>query len=101
MNAHLPISNFAETEMTADGEVTIPKSIRDAAGLVPGGRIVVGVNDRGEVVVLSRVQAKRAGETRDERRARIRKALDGLAGSYSTGQSTGEIMDELRGDRAI
>ena len=99
MNAHLPISHSVEIEMTAEGEIHIPQQIRVAAGLIPGARLVTGINARGEVVIMTRMQAKRIGETVDQRRLRIRAAIDDLAGAHSTGQSTAEIMEELRGPR--
>ena len=99
MNAHLPISHSVEIEMTPDGEIHLPPQIRAAAGLIPGARLVTGINDRGEVVIMTRMQAKRIGETVDQRRLRIGAAIDNLAGVHSTGQSTGEIMEELRGSR--
>lgn len=39
------------TTMTIKGQVTIPKQIRDALGLVPGVRLDFAVNREGEVVL--------------------------------------------------
>lgn len=49
MNAHTYVNHG---RMTSKGQVLIPKRIRDAAGLVPGGSITVALNDRGEAVVI-------------------------------------------------
>ena len=39
------------TTVTVKGQVTIPKQIRDALGLVPGTRLDFAVNCQGEVVL--------------------------------------------------
>lgn len=98
MNLHRPIAP-EPVEMSPDGEVLIPEAVRRVAGLIPGMPVVVGINDRGEAVVMSRVRAKRLGETAEARGRRIRQALDDLSGRYSTHQPTDEVMAELRGDR--
>lgn len=100
MNVAKRIPTFADGEMSADGAVLIPETVRRAAGLVPGMPVVLGLNDRGEVVLMTRTQAKRLGENASERRLRIRAALDAMTGRSPTGQSTADIMEELRGDRA-
>ncbi len=51
--------------MTSKGQVLIPKAIREAAGLVPGGPVKVAMNDRGEAVVSpdeERAEAERYAE---------------------------------------
>ena len=101
MNAQTRIPTFSTVDMTAQGEVLIPEAVRRAAGLVPGAPVVVGVNDRGEAVILSRVQAKRRGESPEARHERIQAALEEAgSGRFSTGQTTADAMDELRG-RAV
>ncbi len=100
MNAQTAIAGAEEVEMSQDGLVTIPASIRQVAGLVPGSRLIIGINDRGEAVLLTRTQAKRLGESSEQRQQRIKRALDELSGAFSTGQSTDEIMEELRGPRS-
>jgi hypothetical protein len=57
----------------------------------------VGLNDRGETVVLP---AQGQGvETKEQRRARIRAALEAAAGTIDLdGMTTDEYMRWLRGD---
>ena len=86
MNAHSPITEATEINMTSKGQVLIPKALRDRSGLLPGGRVRVGLNDRGEVVVLP----SETPETGDERRARIKAALEKAVGSVKLGISTDE-----------
>lgn len=99
MNAYVPITRSVNVEMSEDGIITIPEHLRKVAGLIPGTTLVAGINDRGEMVLMTRTQFKRLGESADDREARIRGAIDEVAGKYSTGQSTAEIMEELRGHR--
>lgn len=95
MNIHSPIHDITEARMTSLGEVVIPQALRDRAGLTPGSSVRVGINDRGEVVILP--AESRAAETPEERRARIAAALEAIAGKYKTGQTTEEYMAEIRG----
>ena len=97
MNAHTVITDGADGKMTSKGQVLIPKSVRDRVGLVPGGAVRVGVNDRGEAVVLPARKARRAGETSEQVRDAILAAAAALAGRYSTGQGTDAFMAEIRG----
>lgn len=101
MNAHTPITDFVDVNMTSKGQVLIPKAIRDRIGLRPGKPVVVAINDRQQVVVLTPEEARRRTETLEERRERIRIAIDRVAGKYDFGGgSTEEIMRDLRGDRS-
>lgn len=97
MTAPVKIELETAVNMTSKGQVLVPKSIRDKLGLMPGQRVRVGINDRGEAVVLP-MTARETGETPDERRERVRKALASIAGQYRTGQSTDDYMREIRGD---
>jgi antitoxin PrlF len=100
MNLYAPIAETSEVNMTSKGQVLIPKKIRDRLGLVPGRPVVVGINDRGEAVVMSTIRARRANESPDQREARIRAAIDSVQGKYDFGGgTTDEIMRDLRGDR--
>ena len=53
------------TNMTSKGQVLIPKDVRDLIGLKPGSPVDVGVNDRGEAVVVPSGAA--FAETAEER----------------------------------
>lgn len=96
MNFKARIAEDIVVNMTSKGQVLIPKAMRERAGLIPGQPVCVRTNEQGEISV-SRADV-RAGETPAQRKTRIRAALEALAGKYATGQSTDEIMRELRGD---
>ena len=97
MNAHTKIEHEAIVNMTSKGQVLIPKAIRDRNGLVPNGPVRVGLNDRGETVVLPAMPDK--SETREQRKVRIRKAIESAAGTIDLGGlTTDEFMREIRGD---
>ncbi len=96
MNAHSQISEAVDVNMTSKGQVLVPKIIRDRIGLVPGGRVRVGINDRGEAVILP----AETRETPEERRLRIRAALEAVRGTVDIGfASTDEYMDFIRPHR--
>ena len=97
MNAQSKIDHETLVNMTSKGQVLIPKALRELGGLTLGGPVRVGTNDRGETVVLP-AQAT-VGETREQRKARIRAALESVRGSIDLGGlTTDEYMRELRGD---
>jgi AbrB family looped-hinge helix DNA binding protein len=98
MNAQSKIEFETTVNMTSKGQVLIPKNIRDRMGLKPNGPVRVGLNDRGETVVLPAMPKE--SETLDQRKQRIRAALEAARGSISLGgMSTDEYMQWLRGDR--
>lgn len=100
MNAHIPITDFVDVNMTSKGQVLIPKAIRDRIGLRPGKPVVVAINDRDQVVVLTPEEAQRRTETVEQRRARIHEAIASVEGLYDFGGgTTDEIMADMRGDR--
>jgi AbrB family looped-hinge helix DNA binding protein len=79
--------------ITQKGQVTIPKKVRDRAGIVPGSEVEFAVD--GDVVTLKKVPAgKKPGMSRGEK---IVAALRGTR-SVNKGLSTDEIMKLLRGD---
>ena len=96
MNAHTKIEHETIVNMTSKGQVLIPKELRDRHGMKPGEPVRVGENDRGETVILP--ATKGMNETLEQRRLRIRTALEALRGKYSVGMTTDEYMRELRGD---
>ena len=96
MTAHARVTDDSTTNMTSKGQVLIPKDLRDRAGLVPGGPVRVGVNDRGEVVV----RPSAPDETPDQRQARVRAALEAARGTVDIGfATTDEYMDFIRPHR--
>jgi antitoxin PrlF len=97
MNAFAKIEHETLVNMTSKGQVLIPKALRDRNGLTPNGPVRVGLNDRGETVVLP--SNAKQNETPEERRARIRAALEAAAGCIDLdGMTTDEYMRWLRGD---
>lgn len=97
MNAPSKIEYETLVNMTSKGQVLIPKAVRERNGLVPNGPVRVGVNDRGETVVLPALPD--AIETREQRIARIRAALESARGTIDLGGlTTDEFMREIRGD---
>lgn len=93
MNAHAAIVETSDVNMTSKGQVLIPKAVRDRVGLVPGEAVTVGVNDRGEAVVLPKTNE----ETLEQKKARIRAAIDRIAGTHDFGfGSTDAYMDYIR-----
>jgi antitoxin PrlF len=96
VNVQTKIRHETLVNVTSKSQVLIPKAIRDEAGIVPNRPVRVGINDRGETVILPADAPK--VETQDQRRARIEAALKALTGKFSTGQGTDEIMREIRGD---
>jgi len=79
--------------VSTKGQVTIPKEIRDRAGIAPGTEVEFG--GEGELVTLRRAARRtRPGKTRGE------KIVDALRGSRTANKnlSTDEIMKLLRGD---
>jgi bifunctional DNA-binding transcriptional regulator/antitoxin component of YhaV-PrlF toxin-antitoxin module len=97
MNAQSKIDHETTVNMTSKGQVLIPKALRDLGGLVPNGPVRVGLNDRGETVVLPAQAVTR--ETAEQRKARVRAAIEAARGSISLGgMTTDEYMRWLRGD---
>jgi antitoxin PrlF len=70
-----------KSRVTERGQVTIPKRIRDRLG-IRAGQVIEFEEDRGRVV-LTKLAA--------------RDVTDALFGILSAGQSTDELVDQLRG----
>lgn len=94
MNAQIKIETGT---MTGEGQVLIPKAMRDVAGLVPGQPYTVAVNEAGQVIVAP---LGFGPEDAEERVRRMREGLLAIAGKYPNpaGMSTDDYMRELRGD---
>jgi len=79
--------------------VLIPKDVRDAIGLVPGRPVDVGINDRGEAVVIPRKRL--CDETPEVRAARIDQLFAEIRKRPMFTRPTAEIMRDLRGDEPL
>jgi AbrB family looped-hinge helix DNA binding protein len=75
------------TTVTAKGQVTIPKPIRDRLGLKPGSKVAFQINLAGQAVI----EAETPSDEPTQRFARLR-------GSAARRMSTDEIMRLTRGD---
>jgi antitoxin PrlF len=78
------------TTLTAKGQVTIPKKIRDVLGLAPGSAVEFNVDERGRIVIC------KAGERPSHPNRRDR--FDRVRGRASVKWRTEELMRLLRGD---
>lgn len=82
-------------QVTEKGQVTIPKAIRDAAGIRPGSSVSFSLE--GGRIVITPV----ATHVRNDRRAELRKAADRVRRSFAPEfrqMSADEIMSFIRGD---
>ncbi len=77
------------TTMTVKGQVTIPKEVREAAGMKAGDKITARATASGTVVL------ERAGANDDYKE---RLYAIGRLGLIKDGKSTDEFMLEMRGD---
>jgi antitoxin PrlF len=93
MNA--PLDKRTRTNMTSKGQVLIPKDVRERIGLTPGGPVEVGINDRGEAVIVPVASGLR-DETPQQRSARIMAALAAAGRRHRTGRNPNDMMAELR-----
>jgi AbrB family looped-hinge helix DNA binding protein len=75
------------TTVTAKGQVTIPKPIRDRLGLKPGSKVAYRIDQAGQAVI----EPEASSGMPAQRFARLR-------GSASQRMSTEEIMQLTRGE---
>ncbi|PYE89547.1 AbrB/MazE/SpoVT family DNA-binding domain-containing protein [Phyllobacterium leguminum] len=73
------------TKVSAKGQITLPKGVRDFLGLTPGTELVFSLNSDRQVVLV-RADGKKIP-------SRIEKAL----GHAGPGPTTDEIMELMRG----
>lgn len=77
------------TNLTSKGQVTIPKHIRDALNLSPGGAVDFAVNASGQVV-LRPATARSAKKTADR--------FEAVRGKATVKWRTDELMKLLRSE---
>ena len=79
------------TTLTVEGQVTIPKQIRDAMGLLPGSAIDFAVNPSGEVVL------QKAPASRTSRKAQTKPdRFEAARGKADVPWRTKDLMALLR-----
>lgn len=84
------LGNAMPMKVTAKGQVTIPKRIRDMLGIQPGSKVAFTLAEDGRVN-LSKIDKESASGKQHNRFAVLR-------GSSSSGMSTDEIMALTRGE---
>ncbi len=77
--------------LTSKSQVTIPKDVRDALGILPGELVRFEVAN-GKVTLTG------GDDNAGARRAKFQAALEKWGGMFHDGRSTDEKMRELRGD---
>lgn len=82
------VGNSKVVKVTAKGQVTIPKAIRDLLGIEPGSKVAFALAADG-VVTLSKCDEDHASRGHPNRFAALR-------GSSSLGMGTDEIMSLMR-----
>jgi antitoxin PrlF len=79
------------TTLTAKGQVTIPKKIRDVLGLAPGTAVDFDVDKQGRFVICKTSE-------KPSRPIRRRDRFDRVRGRATVKWRTEELMRLLRGD---
>ncbi len=83
-----------QTTMTVKGQVTIPKAVRERAGIKPGGRVEVVSGENGQVHI--RPVASDDPVDLERRRREIRRVLAEVSGTVDLGMSVDDYMATLR-----
>jgi AbrB family looped-hinge helix DNA binding protein len=81
--------------VTEKGQVTIPKGIRMAAGLVPGSEVVFRVE--GSNIAITPVATAVKGDRRLQLRAAVARVRDSFSEEFKQ-MGADEIMNFIRGD---
>jgi len=76
------------TTVTAKGQVTLPKRVRDAMGIKPGAKVEVEFRDGGAFISPSR----------KPKQSEIRASFEKVRGTLDLGMTTDEFMKLMRGD---
>jgi AbrB family looped-hinge helix DNA binding protein len=84
------------TSVTVKGQVTLPKAVREAAGIRPGDRVNVRARPEGGVIV-ERETAPQEDKAFRRRLAAIARRRPLRKGPFG-GRTTDEIMRLLRGE---
>ena len=79
------------TNVTVKGQVTLPKAVREAAGIRPGDRVNVRARPEGGVIIEAEASAK-------DQQAYARRLEDMSRRRPLRGLSTEEIMAMTRGE---
>ena len=77
--------------VTSKGQVTIPKDVRDSAGIKPGSDVAV-VFEEGVIKVLRKARTAKSTDQQDYARW-----LKRVRGTATAGISTEEILNATRG----
>ena len=81
--------------VTEKGQVTIPKHIRDAAGVAPGSEVAFTLE--GSKIIITPVSAAPKGDRRSKLRAAAARVRRSMSPDFQQ-LGADEIMDFLRGD---
>ncbi len=84
----------SETTVTAKGQVTIPKHIRERRKIAAGTRFEVSEKD--DEIILRR--AKKNKDESSDRDVEFDEYLERVRGTMNLGMSTDEFMELLRGE---
>ncbi|MGO9740083.1 MAG: AbrB/MazE/SpoVT family DNA-binding domain-containing protein [Roseiarcus sp.] len=84
------------TKVTVKGQVTLPKAVREAAGIRPGDRVEVRARPEGGVVVERAPASAETDAYRDRLNEIARRRP--LSGGPFGDRTTDEIMQILRGE---
>jgi AbrB family looped-hinge helix DNA binding protein len=86
-----------ESNLTSKGQVTVPKDIRDALGLIPGRPVRVEMDDDGNARILKANAAEELERRKSDFRQRLKEAQAIFkANDRFPGMDTDEFMGMIR-----